>query len=35
MPEIINLSDDVFSKNDHEHLSSFVGHTIAYGHATR
>lgn len=35
MSEIINLSDNIFSKKDREHLSSFGGHLIAHGRATR
>jgi hypothetical protein len=35
MSEIINLSGNIFSKKDREHLSSFGGHTIAHGRATR
>lgn len=35
MSEIINLADNIISKEDHEQLSSFAGHTIAHGRATR
>lgn len=35
MSEIIQLSDNLFSKKDREHLESFGGHTIAHGRATR
>lgn len=35
MSEIINISGNAFSKKDREHLSSFGGHTIAHGRATR
>jgi len=35
MTDIINLSDNIFSHKDREHLASFGGHTIAHGRATR
>jgi len=35
MSEIINLADNIISKEDHEQLASFGGHLIAHGRATR
>jgi hypothetical protein len=35
MSEIINLADNIISKEDREQLASFGGHTIAHGRATR
>lgn len=35
MVKIINLADNIISKDDREQLVSFGGHTIAHGRATR
>ncbi len=35
MSEIINLADNIISRENHEQLASFGGHTIAHGRATR
>lgn len=35
MSDIFRLPDNIISKEDHEKLESFGGHTIAHGRATR
>lgn len=35
MTKIIQLADNIISKDDREELASFGGHTIAHGRATR
>ena len=35
MSKIINLSENIISRKDREHLENFGGHTIAHGRATR
>jgi len=35
MSEVINLANNIISKDDREQLESFGGHTIAHGRATR
>ena len=35
MSEIINLAENIISRENREQLASFAGHTIAHGRATR
>ena len=35
MSEIINLAENIISRDNRQQLASFAGHTIAHGRATR